>query len=125
MLADGLSVLRCCRHPFLILVNFIATLVTAISLGLVFRNVGVDTPGIQNRSGWAAAAQLQEGLHQGHNCMWKHTHRTQLHVDNCHTCSCTWAPVAATAFHASGTRVTYDSMPSAAFRCILTSVWLS
>ena len=42
--------LLCCRHPFLILVNFIATLVTAISLGLVFRNVGVDTPGIQNRS---------------------------------------------------------------------------
>eukprot|EP00891_Asterochloris_glomerata_P009058 jgi/Astpho2/9058/e_gw1.00133.213.1_t len=39
------------RHPFLILVNFIATLVTAISLGLVFRNVGVDTPGIQNRLG--------------------------------------------------------------------------
>ena len=40
-----------CRHPFLILVNFIATLVTAVSLGLVFRNVGVDTPGIQNRLG--------------------------------------------------------------------------
>ena len=59
--------LRCCRHPFLILVNFIATLVTAISLGLVFRNVGVDTPGIQNRSGWAAAAQLHEGLCHGHS----------------------------------------------------------
>ena len=60
--------LRCCRHPFLILVNFIATLVTAISLGLVFRNVGVDTPGIQNRSGWASAAQLHEGLRHGHSC---------------------------------------------------------
>ena len=39
------------RHPFLILVNFIATLVTAIALGLIFRNAGVDTGGIQNRLG--------------------------------------------------------------------------
>lgn len=39
------------RHPFLILVNFIATLVTAVALGLIFRNAGVDTGGIQNRLG--------------------------------------------------------------------------
>ena len=39
------------RHPFLILVNFLATLVTAVALGLIFRNAGVDTGGIQNRLG--------------------------------------------------------------------------
>ncbi|KAL3154966.1 hypothetical protein ABBQ38_011494 [Trebouxia sp. C0009 RCD-2024] len=39
------------RHPFLILINFVATLVTAIALGLIFRNAGVDTGGIQNRLG--------------------------------------------------------------------------
>lgn len=39
------------RHPFLILVNFIATLVTAVALGLIFQNAGVDTGGIQNRLG--------------------------------------------------------------------------
>ena len=38
------------RHPFLIALNFAATLVTAIGLGLVFNNTAVDTGGIQNRS---------------------------------------------------------------------------
>ena len=106
----------CCRHPFLILVNFIATLVTAISLGLVFRNVGVDTPGIQNRSGWAAAAQLHECLCHSH--MWYFVHSTQLHsglsnsaqlhVDLCHARTCLWASVTATALLVSSSCVTCD-----------------
>jgi hypothetical protein len=39
------------RHPFLIMLNFLATLVMAIALGLIFRNQGSDMPGIQNRMG--------------------------------------------------------------------------
>ena len=39
------------RHPFLIALNFVATLAAAIGLALIFHNTGTDTGGIQNRWG--------------------------------------------------------------------------
>lgn len=36
-----------CRHPFLVMLNFVATLVTAIATGLMFHHAGTDTAGIQ------------------------------------------------------------------------------
>ncbi|KAF5834484.1 hypothetical protein DUNSADRAFT_8809 [Dunaliella salina] len=39
------------RHPFLVLLNFVASLCAAIAVGLIFRNAGTDTGGIQNRLG--------------------------------------------------------------------------
>ncbi|KAL6746090.1 P-loop containing nucleoside triphosphate hydrolase protein [Haematococcus lacustris] len=39
------------RHPFLVTVNFVATLAAAVTMGLLFRNSGLDTGGIQNRLG--------------------------------------------------------------------------
>ena len=39
------------RHPFLILVNFVAAALAAVALGLVYRDTGKDTGGIQNRLG--------------------------------------------------------------------------
>lgn len=43
-----------CRRPFLILANFIATLVTAIALGLIVWHARVNTGGF--RSGWGGCA---------------------------------------------------------------------
>ena len=37
------------RHPFLIALNFLATLAAAVGLALIFHNTGTDTGGIQNR----------------------------------------------------------------------------
>jgi len=39
------------RHPFLVLLNFVASLCAAIAIGLIFRDAGTDTGGIQNRLG--------------------------------------------------------------------------
>eukprot|EP00798_Chlamydomonas_sp_ICE-L_P020669 gene20669-27459_t len=39
------------RHPFLVVLNFGATLAAAVGLGVFFRNAGTDTAGIQNRLG--------------------------------------------------------------------------
>ena len=37
------------RHPFLITLNFLATLSAAVGIALIFHNTGTDTGGIQNR----------------------------------------------------------------------------
>ena len=39
------------RHPFLILLHFVATFMAAVSIGAVFFDAGRDTGGIQNRMG--------------------------------------------------------------------------
>jgi len=39
------------RHPFLVTLNLLATLATALALGAAFWDTGTDTPGIQNRFG--------------------------------------------------------------------------
>ena len=52
------------RHPFLIALNFLATLAAAVGLALIFHNTGTDTGGIQNRCG-AWRRSLQEQLNAG------------------------------------------------------------
>jgi hypothetical protein len=44
------------RHPFLIALNFLATLAAAVGLALIFHNTGTDTGGIQNRCGSGSEA---------------------------------------------------------------------
>ena len=45
------------RHPFLIAVNFTATLATALFLGLVFRDAGRGAPGFRVRGSWFSSVQ--------------------------------------------------------------------
>jgi hypothetical protein len=51
------------RHPFLVALNYAATLVVAVGLGLVFQNAAVDTSGIQNRWGlWVVRFVWTRGI---------------------------------------------------------------
>ena len=50
------------RHPFLIALNFLATLAAAVGLALIFHNTGTDTGGIQNRCGMLPVARTVMSL---------------------------------------------------------------